>query len=451
VSTTYYSQLDTVRYDPDLVDVATAKSREVSSAGLMMYDLLAHDDSCVLSQTQAIDTPWILGTLTASAGHEDDVYARLAQRSAFLSLVRSSRIQVKIYDRDLVTQPTEEERISLKNAFLTALTGTFKFTSWPELVDRDLRREAAHYLLTGDDGGVTPLVRTKVDAILSFDEALRDNAATELAMDTGLHLGDMVTGDILHAESWQVAKRRKHFIELLNLSKTPRIIDKKEVPYDLRRRSDWYELLAAYRKKDGLPANHGALASIRSTVDMHYNTIMCRSLGGTRAVSELDGASDVAAAKGSDLLPVLTEQASLLSNAAARGEWLGWAQMPEALDELHGIRGEERLAMLEDMKLMQVEEDDTLVLYVGTTGQRSNEAINALLMGGIAQAATGSTIAALTIGAVGLFIPTSKRLEAAIDRRVQPLQQRARARARRNFRASISLDKKSRRKQSNER
>ncbi len=236
-----------------------------------MLDLLVHQTVPVLSQSQVIDSAFILNLVRDDSTHD-----------AFLGLVADSLIQTRLHPSGL-EQVTGEDPFTVLNAFASRLRSGFHFSAWPELAD-PAARESVYAVVRGVSA--EPLggdLGEQVDALRVLDTAFRRSAASERAQpisgDRGL--GSRVLADLRSRDDGELQHVGRAVEEMRGEAGTD---DKGRSTLDLDLRSVWRQILPDL--VDGLGMGQEVVSEVSGVVDMHYNCVVAQSLGAATCVDE---------------------------------------------------------------------------------------------------------------------------------------------------------------------
>lgn len=420
---TYYGLLDSVRFGEA---AARDEQRRLLASGVLMLDILVGRQTPVLQQGQVYDSALFLDAVEAGG---DDA-------AAILRLIRRDVIRMKIFDAaDLLRQPTDEERFTLRNAFVSRLTAPtpFVWSAWSDLNDPECR-EVLRSVLSGESNeGLPRELNARVLALEELDAAFRESPSRERALPVpDLDLGMLVTDDVRRrrpdAPGAAVLQSELRHLEALRNEDPAR--------YPSRTRSGWFQLLDDYASRTGRTPDHPRHRELRELVSQHYNVIVARSLAAEDAVgtAERQAASIL---EGSSLRAGRLAQAVMELPPSAAGGWLEWRSVPERLEDWRYLDPDARVTQLLDDRLVALEHDNAAVAYVRGLPSRLHDSIaasgGALIGAGVGGATEGDVsglVAGLVSAAVAPLLYRLAHLDGVVDRMVARLDDVARRRAR---------------------
>lgn len=314
-----------------------AKTRCVRASASMMLGLLYGIRVPVLSQNQVFDSRHIL-EVAGSTGVDK---RQAEERSGFLSLIRSSYIQMRIHPIGLVPLPGGKDPFTLSNALASSLMQpTFVFSAWPDMPHEE-RVELARILRGESRAAWSPRLGRHVEAVLAMNEAFVASGASERAETIDTSLETFV--------DTQVAYRAQHGLDYLQetlaalkalaeqAATAPRALraadGSKVAPFDLNKRSDWRRLIATYSSATPhrRESDDESLQAVSTVVDIAYNRKVGLSLG-ARFQRETAETDDDPRMMLSDpgLVSAHAETTALVEDTSL--QWLGWRDVWEFVD-----------------------------------------------------------------------------------------------------------------------
>lgn len=261
--TAFYAQLDTVDF-AEHEDRSLVASRSAAATAAVALDMLLRDETPVLSQTQVFDHPLLLAEVAAHPRGDGPLIA----------LIKSSRIQCRIYPRGLIPRQTEGETFSVRNAFISQLQAEneFVFAAWPELNGDPGLREALGAGLSGKRRlDIDPVLWDRIAALEMLDDAFRESAAHERAIiASGPTLSTRIAN---HMSSPGIPRAvSETYFDLMRWEEDTK------PGHGLDRRSGWDKLLHQYFEERGVPLSNSRRL-IEDVVQARYNEIVAESLG----------------------------------------------------------------------------------------------------------------------------------------------------------------------------
>ncbi len=362
--TTYYSLLDSVRFSGE-TPVATRETRRLSALATVTTDLIVQRKRVVLSQSQVFDGSLLLSV--GEAARHDKAF--VPEFRSLRQLIKDNWVQTRILDTAaLRKQHSEAETFTVQNAFASAIASGFRFSAWPELNGNpELAREVLSCLDGGRDDSLPVALRERLDVLREIDEAFRRSSASERAVPApGAPLGRRIVD---HISSTQVSKSTAVVYEgTTALWQALRDRDRGAYERSINMRSAWYDLLDQYSESAEVSPHHGGVATLRSIVDHHYNSIVARSLGADSCTDESEDLLLPGVLRDGGISNESRGIASFLtdSSSTVHGS-LTWELARERLradGEFDVLTPEERLNDLLDLEVAQRVDHDRLVLSV---------------------------------------------------------------------------------------